>query len=46
LLVVTLPMFHVGIIYKAVALVWVFLICRHFLLFFHNSPAAFRHKPD
>jgi len=42
LLVATLPMFHVGIIYKAVTLVWVFFICRHFLLFFHNSPAASR----
>jgi hypothetical protein len=42
LLVVTLPMFHVGVLYKAVALVWVFLICRHFLHFFHNSPAASR----
>jgi len=39
LLVATLPIFHVGLIYKAVALVWVFLTCRHFLLFFRNSPA-------
>jgi hypothetical protein len=43
LLVATLPMFHVGLIYKAVTLVWVFLICRHFLLFFRNSLAASRH---
>jgi hypothetical protein len=40
LLVATLPIFHVGLIYKAVALVWVFRICRHFLLFFRNSAAA------
>jgi len=39
LLVATLPIFHVGLIYKAVALLWVFLTCRHFLLFFRNSPA-------
>jgi hypothetical protein len=38
----TMPMFHVGLIYKAVTLVWVFMICRHFLLFFRNSPAASR----
>jgi hypothetical protein len=43
LLVATMPMFHVGLIYKAVTLVWVFMICRHFLLFFRNSPAASRH---
>lgn len=42
LLVATMPMFHVGLIYKAVTLVWVFLICRHFLLFLRNSPAASR----
>jgi len=36
LLVVTVPMFHVGLIYKAVALVWVLFIVRHFLLFFRN----------
>jgi hypothetical protein len=40
LLAATLPMFHVGLIYKAAALIWVFLICRHFVLFFRNSPAA------
>jgi hypothetical protein len=39
LLVATLPIFHVGLIYKAVAQVWVFLTCRHFLIFFRNSPA-------
>jgi hypothetical protein len=43
LLVATMPMFHVGLIYKAVTLVWVFMISRHFLLFFRNSPAASRH---
>ena len=43
LLVATMPMFHVGLIYKAVTLVWVFMICRHFLLFFRNSPAASHH---
>jgi hypothetical protein len=43
LLVATLPMFHVGLIYKAVALVSVLLICCHFLFFFRNSPAASRH---
>jgi hypothetical protein len=42
LLVATMPIFHVGLICKAVALVWVFLICRHFLRFFRNSPAASR----
>jgi len=41
-LVATMPMFHVGLIYKAVTLAWVFMICRHFLLFFRNSPAASR----
>ena len=40
LLVATLPIFHVGLIYKAVALVWFLVICRHFLLFFYNSPAV------
>ena len=43
LLVATMPMFHVGLIYKAVTLVWVFMICRHFLLFFRNSPADSRY---
>jgi hypothetical protein len=43
LLVATIPMFHVGLIYKAVTLVWVFMICRHFLPFFRNPPAATRH---
>ena len=43
LLAATMPMFHVGLIYKAVTLVWVFMICRHFVLFFRNSPAASRH---
>jgi hypothetical protein len=43
LLVATMPMFHVGFIYKADTLVWVFMICRHFLFFFRNSPAASRH---
>lgn len=43
LLVATLPMFHVGLIYKAVTLIWVLLIWRHFLLFFRNSPAAPQH---
>src|SRR5689334_12176233 len=33
LLVATMPMFHVGLIYQAVTLVWVFMICRHFLFF-------------
>jgi hypothetical protein len=37
------PKKRLGLIYKAVAPVWVFLICRHFLLFFRNSPAASRH---
>jgi hypothetical protein len=43
LLVATLPMFHVGLIYKGVTLMWVLLIWRHFLLFFRNSPAAPQH---
>jgi hypothetical protein len=43
LFIASLPMFHVGLLYKAVALVWVFLICRHFLHFLSNSPAASRH---
>jgi hypothetical protein len=43
LLVATLPLFHVGLVYKAVSLVWVLLICRHFMLFFRNSPAAPHH---
>jgi len=43
LLVVTLPMFHVGLLYKAVALIWVFLICRHFASFFRSSPTVSRY---
>jgi hypothetical protein len=43
LFIATLPMFHVGPIYKAVTLVWVFLICRHSLLLCRNSTAASRH---
>jgi hypothetical protein len=45
LLAVTLPMVHIGFIYKAVTLVWVFFICRHFLLSFRNSPAVSSHMP-
>lgn len=38
LLVVTATMFHVGVIYKAVTLVWVFVIARHSLRFFRTTP--------
>jgi hypothetical protein len=43
LLLATIPMYHVGFLYKAVGLVWSVLICRHFLNFFRNSPATPRH---
>jgi hypothetical protein len=43
LLLATIPMYHVGLLYKAAGLVWSFLICHHFLSFFRNSPAMPRH---
>jgi hypothetical protein len=42
LLLVTMPMFHVGLLYKAVTLIWIFVIVRHFLLFFRNPATASR----
>jgi hypothetical protein len=43
LLFATVSMHHVGLLYKTVALVWSFLICRHFLPMLRNqtlSPSA------
>src|SRR5258708_1649688 len=40
ILLATIPMYHVGLVYKAVGLVWSFLICRHFLFFLRNSSVA------
>lgn len=42
LTIATIPMYHVGLLYKAVGVVWSLLICRHFLNFFRNPPATFR----
>ena len=43
LLVAMIPMYHVGLLYKVVGVVWSLLICRHFLTFFRNSPATLGH---
>jgi UDP-N-acetylmuramyl pentapeptide phosphotransferase/UDP-N-acetylglucosamine-1-phosphate transferase len=40
LLLATIPMHHVGLLYKAAGLVWSFLVCGHFLLLLRNSPAG------
>jgi hypothetical protein len=45
LLVVSIPMYHVGVLYNVVSLIWVFVIVRHFLRFFRNPPASSRLNP-
>jgi hypothetical protein len=50
-LLATIPMYHVGLLYKAAGAVWSFFtgavwsffICRHFLTFFRKAPATFGH---
>jgi hypothetical protein len=45
LLVVSIPIYHVGLLYNVVSLMWVFVIVRHFLRFFRNPPAPSRLNP-
>lgn len=33
---ISLPMYHVGIIYKAAVILWAFLICRHFIRYWKD----------
>jgi hypothetical protein len=40
LLFATVSMHHIGLLYKAVALAWSFLICRHFLRLIRNQAGA------
>jgi hypothetical protein len=43
LLIATISMYHIGLFYKAVVVLWSLLIWRHFLNFFRNSPAPGQH---
>jgi hypothetical protein len=39
-LLATIPVYHVGLLYKAAGVVWSFFMCRHFLTFFRKAPAT------
>jgi hypothetical protein len=41
-LLATIPMYHVGLLYKAAGVIWSFFMCRHFLTFFRKAPVTFR----
>ena len=45
-LLATIPMYHVGLAYKAAGVAWSILICRHFLTFFRKAPERFVTKTD
>lgn len=45
LLVVAIPMYHVGVLYNLVTLLWIFVIVRHFLRFFRNPAGPSRLNP-